>query len=584
MIPSVRFFFIVSLGFLYGWHSATAAGERPSGKVAFAEGSIAIPASSSFDGKAFTYRLTPLRTAPRYRVYSLSYPSPVHTDVEANNTIPAEYYVPGNVSAGDPPRPAVICLHILNGDFELVRLLCTVLAERGVPAIFFKLPYYGERSPPEGRALLLRDVRLFSACLEQSLQDVRRTVDILASRPEVDGDHIGISGISLGAILAASACGVEKRLTRAELILGGGDLLGILMHSRETRSMRRVLESLSPEQRDMVQQAIRRVDPLTHAAALRSLARRGHLAMINAREDEVVPPECTLRLARAIGMEGKVTWLEGMGHYTAMAALPDIVRDTAEFFARDLPAGVAPPPAPNLDTLSPVEVFTRVLGQGVSMLTQAPAAGTCNYLDLVADFDSGNGRKQHVSAALIIGSGGRFRLRAGPIPEVGSLALGNGEYPWMKAKDGRIFVGRKELDPARAVWGFVEPEYKIKLLTVSGAVMAMSMAPAAFEKNIRITAGQADAGERALAIQVTQGKVKGQGTLFVRRDTLVPLRLEFSGGKVKGSILFRQWRPGAVSHPGLFAEPREGEKVEVRQEDLLRMFASTFNFLMGKVQ
>ncbi|MDX9981752.1 MAG: hypothetical protein RBU25_17155, partial [Lentisphaeria bacterium] len=80
------------------------------------------------DGGTFAYRMTFLRDTPRHRVYRLAYPSPVHTDLESNNTIPAEYYLPHGIAPGEPRRPAVICLHILGADFELVRLLCAVFA------------------------------------------------------------------------------------------------------------------------------------------------------------------------------------------------------------------------------------------------------------------------------------------------------------------------------------------------------------------------------------------------------------------------------------------------------------------------
>jgi len=227
-----------------------------------AAGSVAVPAAQTFDGQAFAYTIQVQSEQPRHHLYALSYPSPLQTADEANNTVPAEYYLPANLKPEDPRRPAVIVLHILNGNYELERMLCTVLAENGVPALMFKLPYYGERGGSLGRRQLLGNIDLFTQCLDQALLDVRRTVDVLASRPEVDAERLGVSGISLGALIAAASCGVEPRLQRAEFILGGGQLRQILDSAREARGLKEALAKLTDEQRVRVEAALARVEPM----------------------------------------------------------------------------------------------------------------------------------------------------------------------------------------------------------------------------------------------------------------------------------------------------------------------------------
>ena len=74
-----------------------------------------------------------------------------------------------------------------------------------------------------------------TAPVGQAVQDVRRTIDLLASRPEVDPKKIGITGISLGGIVSGTAAGMEPRINRAMLILAGGDLLTTLHEAEETR-------------------------------------------------------------------------------------------------------------------------------------------------------------------------------------------------------------------------------------------------------------------------------------------------------------------------------------------------------------
>lgn len=104
-----------------------------------------VRVASGFDKQAFSYRIEMGSEHDTFHVYRLTYPSPVQSPLAQNNTIPAELYLPKEIKPGAKPRPAVICLHILGGGFELTRLQCTALAARGIPAIWFKLPYYAER-------------------------------------------------------------------------------------------------------------------------------------------------------------------------------------------------------------------------------------------------------------------------------------------------------------------------------------------------------------------------------------------------------------------------------------------------------
>ena len=146
---------------------------RPKGAV------IRRRSSQTYNQKPFDYRIESHEEKAGMVVYRLTYPSPIVSPVKQNNTIPAEYYVPKGIRADQARRPAVICLHILNGNYELERMCCTMLATHGVPAIMFKLPYYGERVCPAGKAMAANP-QLFAGALTQGVEDVRRTVDLLA--------------------------------------------------------------------------------------------------------------------------------------------------------------------------------------------------------------------------------------------------------------------------------------------------------------------------------------------------------------------------------------------------------------------
>ena len=340
-----------------------------------------VAVSKAFDNVSFSYHIELAAEKDAFQIYRLRYPSPVKTAIEQNNTIPAELYLPRNLKPGGPPRPAVICLHILDGNVELVQIACSTLAARGIPALWFNLPYYGERGIRGVRDAAAGDPLLFETMISQSIADVRRSVDVLAARCEINPQRIGIMGISLGGILAATAAEQDARLARATLILAGGDLLPIIHQAKETRKLSAMLSGLPSHRQTEIETAIREADPLTHADRLYRRAQEGKVLMINASDDEVMPRRCTEKLARALGIADRVVWLDGLGHYTAMAALPRTLQSMVSFFAQDLPTSVQPT-LPSASSSSPQRFTAHFLQQCADLLTTEPEQGRCHVVDL----------------------------------------------------------------------------------------------------------------------------------------------------------------------------------------------------------
>ena len=221
-----------------------------------------VAAANTFDKQPFSYCMELRSENDFYRVYRLTYPSPMVTTVEPNNTVPADYYLPKGLGPGAARRPAVLCLHILHGNFELEHIVCSMLARRGIPSVMIKLPYYGERSPNGRRNFLIANPKLLAESLVQGIQDSRRTIDVLAARPEVDPQRIGVVGISMGAMTAATVAGNDSRVWRAGLVLAGGGLLDIIHHARETREWSQLIRRLPAGEREAMERAIGEVDPL----------------------------------------------------------------------------------------------------------------------------------------------------------------------------------------------------------------------------------------------------------------------------------------------------------------------------------
>ncbi|MCS6918188.1 MAG: alpha/beta hydrolase family protein, partial [Fimbriimonadales bacterium] len=244
-----------------------------------------------------------------YIEYRVEFPSAYASRYPANNTVHAWWLVPTN---GGGRYPAVVLLHSLGiRRPELEMGLARELVRHGIAVFLMTLPYHMNRTPPghgSGDMILTGDIPLLREAAIQATWDVRRAFDWLQRQPETDPDRIALVGISLGAILGATALAPEPRVHSAVLILGGADLAHVLWDSilairararlrREGYTLERLREELAP------------VEPLN----LLSLEHGAKTFVIGARFDIVVPTEDTEKLIRALG-NPKVFWLN-TGHF-----------------------------------------------------------------------------------------------------------------------------------------------------------------------------------------------------------------------------------------------------------------------------
>jgi fermentation-respiration switch protein FrsA (DUF1100 family) len=310
------------------------------GKVAFRPGpeEPSVPGLFRLERAVFSYELESVLITPRYTVGRLRFPSPITTPDAENNVVHAEYFAP--VGAG-PKRPGVIVLHILGADFPLSRYLAARLAERGVAALFVKLPYYGERRPPNRglstKRFLSADIERTVTAMRQGICDVRRAAAWLRSRPEIDGTRLGVAGISLGGIVAAVATAVDPAIDQGAFLLAGGDLSAVLWQMPEAAAFRTWWLN-SGRTKTQLKALTDPFDPLTYAHRL--VGKR--VLMMAGKVDEVIPPSSASALWEAAGRP-PIRWFD-CGHYSAVGFLLPGIRQTADFFA-----GSEPPPQPSAD-------------------------------------------------------------------------------------------------------------------------------------------------------------------------------------------------------------------------------------------
>jgi dienelactone hydrolase len=142
---------------------------------------------------------------------------------DASNRVPGILMESTNFSGR---RPIIIALHGTGGSKNNMLALCRKLAEVGFIAVAIDGRYHGERKSGKGEtdyddAI----VRAFHGSGEHpfyydTVWDVMRLVDYLATRDDVDANRIGLIGISKGGIETYLAAAADPRIAVAVPCIG----------------------------------------------------------------------------------------------------------------------------------------------------------------------------------------------------------------------------------------------------------------------------------------------------------------------------------------------------------------------------
>lgn len=133
-------------------------------------------------------------------VHDISYASPRGSRVTAYLIVPA----------AEGPFAGVIFLHWAAGNRDEFLNEASQIAKLGAVCILLDAPF---RRP--GYSELTADQMYV-----QTVVELRRAVDLLASRPDVDMNRLGYVGHSFGATMGGVLAGVEKRISAYVLMAG----------------------------------------------------------------------------------------------------------------------------------------------------------------------------------------------------------------------------------------------------------------------------------------------------------------------------------------------------------------------------
>lgn len=238
--------------------------------------------------------------------YDYDQTAPLNTKTRSTSTYGDTFYeveftsthherVSGILSYPDlvgPPLPVVILVHGL-GDKKEVDYIAAgekFYREAGYAVLRIDLYNHGARKKTDFDFSFDGPTRYRSReIITQSVFDLRRAIDFIESREELDHHRIGYYGISLGGIIGTILSGVDDRIKVPVIALAGGRLN--LMYG---------MKALSQENKNYLSI----MDPIHY---VEQIAPRP-LLMLNAENDEIVPPATSKFLYNKAEQPKKIIW------------------------------------------------------------------------------------------------------------------------------------------------------------------------------------------------------------------------------------------------------------------------------------
>jgi dienelactone hydrolase len=208
------------------------------------------------------------------------------------------------VPPGSRRRPAAVYVHGSGGDRRQLLVHAVWLAGRGAVTLAITAP--SGSTPAESGASPLAALQRQRDLTVADVVAVRRALDLLRSRRDVDGSRLGYVGWSAGARTGALLAGVERRVRAFVLMSGGATPVSVYA------------ASAPPQLRPQVQRLLGEVDPLR---TIRQ-ARARTLLLQDGRRDAVVPRDALQALAKAAPKGTDVRWYAA-GHDLDKVAFRD---------------------------------------------------------------------------------------------------------------------------------------------------------------------------------------------------------------------------------------------------------------------
>lgn len=245
-----------------------------------------------------------------YKVFKVTYRS------ARDQRVPAVFIVPKGKEG--EKLPCVILMHGLGGDKNMFKMMWGTLTSAGYALFAIDAQYHGERKPKDPVQIFGVHPYLTRDALTQTVIDLRRAVDFLATRNEIDPQRIGYLGASMGGIIGSMFAGVDTRVQAPILLVAGGNWK-ILM---EQSTLPNVAEGRE-KRLEQASAALKILDPIDPVHWVGKISPRPVL-FINGDGDTVVPVASNKALHEAAKEPKQVVWYKGP-HVPPPTELPSLL-------------------------------------------------------------------------------------------------------------------------------------------------------------------------------------------------------------------------------------------------------------------
>jgi dienelactone hydrolase len=253
------------------------------------------------------------------KIHDITYASPKGGQVTAYLIVPA----------GRGPFAGLVFMHPDYGARTAFLSEALLLAETGAVSLLIDAPF--RRPEPSRRAYDFTKPESNRDILIQTIIDLRRGVDLLTSRRDVDAKRIGYVGHSYGAAMGGVLASVEKRI-KAYVLMAGDPSWTDSLRSGTDPSSEQLRKSFTKEQLDkyvLVTAPLDAIHYINHAAP-------SALLFQFSRYDMEIPEAASTRYAQAASQPKLVKWYD-VGHELDNV---EALLDRAEWLRKEI--GIAP--------------------------------------------------------------------------------------------------------------------------------------------------------------------------------------------------------------------------------------------------
>lgn len=212
--------------------------------------------------------------------------------------VPAVMATPRNTPG---PFPCVVFLHGIGNDKEFMarHKLDEPFVKAGFAFVCFDQLTRGERTRKGAPGALAA----FRIRASRTVNDTRRLIDYLETRPDIATNRIYLCGASYGAMTGSTAAAFDPRIRAAVLVYGGGSVTRLLSSPTVIEEAGRWRHLAQP----LAWYFASVWDPVKYVGRISPRP----LLIQNGKADTVIPPECARALQDAARAPKTIQWYEG---------------------------------------------------------------------------------------------------------------------------------------------------------------------------------------------------------------------------------------------------------------------------------